>query len=281
MLFIEQRLDFSKWVPGGFGTGDCVIVSDDELIIIDFKYGTGVLVDAERNTQMMLYALGAIAMFDGVYDIRSVTMTIYQPRRANVSTYTLTKNELLDWAEHKLKPTAELAAKGEGEFKAGEHCRFCKVKATCRKRAEYNLELARYDFELPSQLTDTEIEAVLEKADSLVSWCDDIKEYALKEALAGKQWAWKAVEGRANRKYTDENAVAEKVQTAGYDPYEHTVLGITAMTKLLGKAKFKELLDGLIEKPQGKPALVKKSDKRPAMDISKAASAADDFKEEI
>lgn len=279
IVLVEQRLDFSEWVPNGFGTGDCVIVGDDELTVIDMKFGVGLLVNAERNTQMMLYALGAIAMLDGIYDIRSVTMTIFQPRRANVSTYAMTKDELLDWAENVLKPIAALAAKGEGEFKAGDHCRFCKVKSTCRKRAEYNLELARYDFEPPTQLTDTEVEAVLEKADSLAAWCADVKEYALNAALGGKRWSrWKAVEGRSTRKYVDEKAVADKVIQAGYDPYEHKVLGITAMTKMLGKAKFEEMLGGLTHKPPGKPTLVKMSDKRPA--ISKAVTAAEDFKED-
>ena len=281
IVLIEQHLDFSKWVPQGFGTGDCVIVADETLQVIDFKYGVGILVDAEKNPQMMCYALGALQLFEGIYDIDSVSMTIFQPRRDNVSTYTISKAELLKWADEVLAPTAQLAAKGEGEYKAGDHCQFCKVKATCRKRAEYNLELARYDFEMPSTLNDDEIEAILSKADALVSWAGDIKEYALQQAVNGKQWNdWKLVEGRSNRKYVNENAVAEAVHKAGYDPFEHKVLGITAMTRMLGKTKFEELLSGYIEKPQGKPTLVPMSDKRPAMNISKAASAADDFKED-
>ena len=200
LVLIEQRLDFSKWVPGGFGTGDCVIVADDTLTVIDYKHGLGVLVDAEKNSQMMCYALGALQLFDGIYDINHVSMTIFQPRRDNVSTYRLHKDELLHWAEMVLKPTAELAAKGEGEYKAGEHCRFCKIKATCRKRAEYNLELAQYDFAVPSTLQDEEIEAVLERADELVNWAGDVKEYALQQALSGKQWeGWKLVEGQIGR----------------------------------------------------------------------------------
>ena len=143
-VLVEQRLDFSKWVPEGFGTGDCLIVADDALHIIDFKYGLGVLVDAEHNPQMMCYALGALDIYDGIYDITSVKMTIFQPRRENVSTFTIKKEDLLKWADDFLKPTAELAFNGEGEFKAGDHCTFCKAKATCRKRAEYNLELAKY-----------------------------------------------------------------------------------------------------------------------------------------
>lgn len=273
LVLIEQRLDFSRWVLNGFGTGDCVIVADDQLTVIDYKHGLGVLVDAEKNSQMMCYALGALQLFDGIYDINHVSMTIFQPRRDNISTYRLDKDELLHWAETVLKPTAELAAKGEGEYKAGDHCRFCKIKATCRKRAEYNLKLARYDFAVPSTLQDEEIEAILERVDELVNWAGDVKDYALQQALSGKQWeGWKLVEGRSNRRYVNEEAVAAAVEKAGFDPYEKKLLGITAMTKQLGKKRFEELLSNLVEKPQGKPVLVLESDKRPAMH-----TAADDF----
>lgn len=276
IVLIEQRLDFSKWVPQGFGTGDCVIVAEEMLTVIDFKYGVGILVEAEKNPQMMCYALGALQLFDGIYDINSISMTIFQPRRESVSTYTLSKEELLKWADEVLAPTAQLAAKGEGEYKAGNHCQFCKIKATCRKRAEYNLELARYDFKMPSTLEDDEIEAILSKVDVLVSWAGDIKEYALQQAVNGKEWKdWKIVEGRSNRKYVNEDVVADTVREAGYDPYEHKVFGITEMTKLLGKKKFEELLYGLTQKPQGKATLVPISDKRPAMN-----TAANDFKED-
>lgn len=279
IVLVEQRLDFSKWVPQGFGTGDTVIVADDVLTIIDLKYGVGILVEAEKNPQMMCYALGALQLFDSIYDINKVLMTIFQPRREHISTYEITKEELLKWADTVLAPTAKLAVNGDGEFKAGAHCQFCKVKATCRKRAEYNLELARYDFEMPATLEDEEIEVILSKVDELIAWGSDIKEYALQSALSGKQWNdWKLVEGRSNRRYTDETVVANTVKAAGYDPYEHKVLGITAMTKLLGKTKFEKLLGGYLEKPQGKPTLVPMSDKRLA--INKAAEAADDFKEE-
>ena len=200
--------------------------------------------------------------------IRTVLMSY---RHENIS-----KADLLRWADEVLAPTAQLAIKGEGEFKAGEHCRFCNVRTTCRKRAEYNLELARYDFEPPATLGNTEISAILAKADELVSWVTDVKEYALRQALSGVTYdGFKVVEGRSNRKYTDENAVIDAVKSAGFDPYEHSVLGITAMTTLLGKKKFTELLGGLIEKPQGKPTLVPMSDKRPAIN-----TANEDFKEE-
>lgn len=279
-VMIEQRLDFSRWVENGFGTGDCVIVADEVLQIIDYKHGLGVLVSAGDdehggNSQMMCYALGALEVFGDIYDINQIKMTIFQPRRENISTYTISRDNLLKWANEVLAPTAQLAYVGEGEFKAGDHCTFCKVKATCRKRAEYNLELAKYDFEMPATLDDTEIAAILEKVDEMISWGNDIKEYALKLAQSGVHFeGWKVVEGRSNRKYTDEAAVAFAVKDAGFDPYEKKLLGVTAMSALLGKKKFEELLGGLIYKPPGKPALVPESDKRPAMN-----TAIEDFNE--
>lgn len=276
LVLVEQRLDYSRYVgiEGSFGTGDCVIVSDGLLHIIDYKHGLGVLVSAEKNSQLSCYALGALDLFDGIYDITEVSLTIYQPRRENVSTYTMSKDELLTWADTVLSPTAKLAYDGKGDFKAGDHCQFCKAKANCRKRAEYNLELARYDFEMPAALEDDEVASILTKVDELVSWASDLKEYALQKALSGTKFTcFKVVEGRSNRKYTDEDAVAKTVEAAGFDPYEKKLLGITAMSQALGKKKFEELLSGLVYKPPGKPALVPESDKRPAMN-----TAIEDFK---
>lgn len=275
MVSVEQRVDFSAFVPDGFGTADTLIISGNTVCIVDYKHGKGIEVSADRNPQMMCYALGCIQMFDGLYDIDNVRMVIFQPRLANISEFNISKADLLAWALDTLVPAAKLAHAGEGEFCAGAHCQFCKIKATCRKRAEYNLELARYDFEMPPTLEDAEVEAVLAKADTLAAWVSDIKEYALQRAIQGKQWTdWKLVEGRSNRKYTDEAAVANIVKEAGYEPYEQKLLGITAMTGLLGKSKFEELLGSLIVKPQGRPTLAPMSDKRPAMN-----TAAEDFKE--
>jgi hypothetical protein len=269
VVLIEQRLDFSKYVEGGFGTGDCVVIADGTLHIVDYKHGQGVLVEAEDNPQMKLYTLGALEIFDGIYDINTVSMSVYQPRRNNISTYTLLKESLLHWAEEVLKPAAALAYAGAGEFNCGEWCQFCKAKYDCRARAESNMELARYEFKLPPLLTDDEIETILGKIDGLTSWANDIKDYALQAALRGKQWnGWKLVEGRSNRRYTDEAAVAKAVSEVGYDPYERKVLGVTAMASLLGKKRFEEILGGYIEKPQGKPTLVPESDKRPAMNTA-------------
>ena len=276
VVLIEQRVDFSRWVESGFGTADCILIADGTLQIIDYKHGLGVLVSAEENPQMQCYALGALELFDAIYDIDAVRMTIYQPRRDNVSTYELSKDELYRWAEEVLKPTADLAFAGDGNFLCGEWCGFCKAKHDCRARADANMELARYDFKLPPLLTDEEVEEILARADDLVTWAADIKEYALQQAISGKEWhGWKLVEGRSNRRYTNEAAVAGAVTDAGFDPYEHKVLGVTAMQKLLGKSHFDEILAAYIEKPQGKPTLVRSSDKRPAMNTAK-----NDFMEE-
>lgn len=270
VVLIEQHLDFSKYVEGGFGTGDCVIIADGTLNVIDFKMGAGVLIAADDNPQMKLYALGALELFDGIYDIDTVSMTIYQPRRDNISTHTVFKESLYQWAAETLKPIAELAYDGEGEFRCGDWCQFCKAKHDCRKRAEQNLELAKHEFKLPPLLEDDEIESILGRIDDLISWASDIKDYALQAALSGKDWnGWKLVEGRSNRRYTSEDAVAVTVSATGYDPYEHKVMGITAMEKALGKVRFSELLGGLVEKPQGKPTLVPEGDKRPAIHTAK------------
>ena len=271
VVLIEQRVDFSRWVKQGFGTADCIIIADGTLQIIDFKYGLGVLVSAEENPQMMCYGLGALEIFDCLYEIDTVRMTIYQPRRENLSTYELSREDLLRWADETLKPAADLAFAGDGNFLCGEWCGFCKAKNACRARAKANLELAKYEFKLPPLLTDEDVEEILSKVDDLVAWASDIKDYALQQAISGKVWTgFKLVEGRSNRKYVNDAAVAAAVEKAGFDPYEQKLLGITAMQKLLGKARFEEVLAGLVEKPQGKPTLVPESDKRPAMNNAKS-----------
>lgn len=278
LVLIEQRLDFSKYVPDGFGTGDCLIISDGTLHIIDFKYGQGVLVNAEDNPQMMLYALGALELFDGIYDIDTVSMTIYQPRRENVSASTVSKESLYQWAEV-LKPKAELAFVGDGNYCPGEWCQFCRAAVKCRARAEAKMKLATFEFALPPLLSDEEIAEILSSIGDLTSWANEIMSYATYAAVNhGKRWpGFKVVEGRSNRKYTDEEAVAEAAKNAGYrDIYKQSLITITEMEKLMGKSKFNEILGGLIMKPPGKPTLVPVSDKRPEMNTS---SAKNDFME--
>lgn len=275
-VLVEQRLDFSTWVPDGFGTGDCIIVADHMLQVIDYKYGLGVLVSADHNPQMMCYALGALDMFEELYEIESITMTIFQPRRSNISTLEMTKDELLDWAEKELAPKAQLAYEGQGEMQSVKHCQFCKLKAVCRKRAEDNLALARMEFADPSTLDAQDIAEILPKIDKLTSWANDVKAYAFEEATAGRIIpGYKLVEGRSTRKFTDESKVAQAVLDIGLDPYEKKLLTITAMTKLLGKKQFNDLLGGLIFKPSGKPQLVPLDDSRQEMNL-----ATNDFKEE-
>ena len=276
-VLIEQRVDFSRWVESGFGTADCIVIADRILNIVDYKHGQGVEVSAVDNSQMKLYALGALEIVDYLYDIDEIQMTIFQPRKGNVSVFRITREALLEWAEGELTQKAQLAFEGKGEFSCGEWCRFCKAKAECRERANANLALAQLEFQLPALLDDEEIAEILGKLDALVSWASDVKEYALQQAISGKAWTgWKLVEGRSNRRYTNENAVIAAVVQAGYDPFEKKVLGITAMQKALGKARFDELLSPYIEKPQGKPTLVPESDKRPAMNTAK-----NDFMEEF
>lgn len=284
VILIEQRLDFSCYVPDGFGTGDCLIISDDRLHIIDFKYGMGVLVEAEGNPQMKLYALGALAVYDALYDIREVSMTIFQPRRENVSTWAIPVEDLKAWAENELKPRAKMAYDGEGEYLPGEWCTFCRAAVRCRARAEEKLKLAQTEFRMPPLLTDAEIEDILAVLPDLTEWANEIAAYALDAALNhGKEWnGFKVVEGRSVRKYRDEEAVAEAAKEAGYkDIYRQSLIPLTEMQRLMGKDKFEEILGGLITKAPGRPTLVPKSDRRPAMNVSNAINEFYEIKEDI
>jgi len=267
---------FEEYVAGGFGTSDCVILGDGHMYVIDYKHGKGVEVSAEENSQLKCYALGSYLAFSPLYDISTITLVIYQPRISNYSQWSLKADDLLAWADNVLRPQAELALKGAGEYSCGSWCRFCRAKAICRKRAEENLMLARYDFARPDSLEEDEINAILAKVDQLVAWAEDVKTYALQQALAGYAWEdWKVVEGRSVRKYSDEAAVAKAVEDAGYDPFERKLLTITAMEKLFGKKTFEALLGDMVVKPSGKPTLVPRSDKRPEM-----TTAINEFMEE-
>lgn len=280
LISIEQRIDFSEYAEGAFGTSDAVILGDGHLYVIDYKHGKGVPVSAEGtegngNSQLLCYGLGSYLAFSPLYDIKEITLVIYQPRISNYSQYSLSPEELLKWAENTLRPAAEMAMHGEGDFSVGPWCRFCKAKEICRKRAEENLALSRYDFARPDTLEDDEVNLILGKLDDLTKWAEDVKNYAVRRALEGYAWDdWKIVEGRSTRKYTDETKVAAAVTKEGYDPYERKLLGITAMEKMLGKKKFNELLGKLVIKPSGKPTLVSRADTRPEM------ITADIFKED-
>lgn len=269
VILIEQRLDFSPWTaPGQFGTGDIIIISARLLEVIDLKYGKGIPVSAVDNPQMKLYALGAINAFDMLYDFDLVRMTIVQPRLDSVSDDELTVEGLLAWAEEKVRPAAEEAMAGNGKFDPGEHCRFCKVAATCRARADANLELARHEFADPPLLSIEEIGEILGKVDDLVKWANSVEEYALKQALQGKPVpGWKLIAGTSNRKITDAKAAADRLIDKGGYKWDEihkppALLGIGDLEKLVGKKNFGIVLDGLLAKPPGKPALVPESDKR-------------------
>ncbi|MEK3992323.1 DUF2800 domain-containing protein [Robertmurraya sp. FSL R5-0851] len=276
LILIEERLDFSPWVPEGFGTGDVVIISDGILEVVDLKGGKGVKVSAENNAQMRLYALGAIHGFGMLYDIQTVLVTIIQPRLDNISTDEIQIDDLLEWAESEVKQKAELAFAGEGTFVVGPHCRWCKAKATCRARAEENMKLACLDFQKPPLLTDEEVVEVLTSLDELISWAKTVQEFALSMSVnENKQWpGMKLVEGRGSRKYSDEEAVIATLTAAGYDNnviYKNTLNTITALEKELGKKEFEELLGSLVTKAPGKIKLVPEEDKRPEIKASPEA----------
>ena len=282
LILIEEKVDFSKYVKGGFGTADCLIISDNELHIIDFKYGQGVLVDAYDNPQMKCYALGALETYEALYGITDVSMSVFQPRRDNVSTWKTTTAELKDWAENILKPKAALALKGEGEYCCGSWCRFCRAAVRCRARAEEKLKLAKEEFKVPPLLSDSEIEEILKLIPDLTRWASDIQSYALDMSVNhGKKWSgFKVVEGRSIRKYKDEDAVIEKAKENGYiDIFKTSLITLTEMQKLMGKKKFEELLGDLIIKPKGKPVLVPIDDKRPAIKLEDAKNEFNEIKE--
>lgn len=280
----EQRLEFNSVVQGGFGTGDMVIISDKMLEVIDLKYGKGVRVEAEGNPQLQLYALGAIETFGNIYDFAEVKMTIIQPRNGGVSEQVMTVEALRAWGES-IKPIIAQALKGEGEFKAGDHCRFCKAAPRCKALADYNLSLARLEFKDVDLLTDDEIADVLGRVEHLKNYAEMIAKYALTEAVAGRhQWpGYKLVEGRSRRVYTDTKAIVKVLTAAGYKRAQimkpQELLGVTDMTKLLTKKTFEELLGDYLEKPQGKPTLAPVSDKRPEFKPAEEFTNLDEEKE--
>jgi hypothetical protein len=299
-MIIEQRVRYDEYVPHGSGSADCLIIGNagssgsGEMVVIDLKFGTGCPISAENNPQLRLYGLGCLLMFDGVYDIETVKMCIVQPRLESTSEDTVAKETLYDWAETFVKPKAALAWNGGGEQQAGDWCRFCKIKAECRARADANFKLAALDFKEPPLLENDEIAMVLEKSAEFKRWLKDVERFALQQAVHGEKFPGrKLVEGKSNRVYTDEQAVAERLLKAGYraiyKPAE--LLGLTEMTKLIGKTVFSELLEGkvnnakgeplyppLVVKPRGKPTLVAEADKRQEININ---SALEDFNDDF
>lgn len=290
IILVEQRLDFSRWVPEGFGTGDLVIITDGIVEVLDLKYGKGIYVDATNNSQMRLYGLGAYNELAHLYDLEVVSMTVLQPRLDNWGNETMTAAALLEWADKEVVPKAKLAWAGEGDFVAGDHCTscFCKARYTCKARSDQSLAVAQSEFgpiedakpPLPQSLSVERIAQLLPKADMVIDWFNDLKAYSLEQATKHGNVVpgFKLVEGRSNRKYSDQDAVAAKLRASGIPEevmFERSLLGITAMEKAIGKKVFTEVLGDLVVKPEGKPTLVPESDKRPA--LPSAASAAEDF----
>lgn len=287
LLLMEERVDFTNYVPEGFGTADCVLIADKVMHVFDLKYGKGIPVDAVGNPQIRLYALGVLDSYDMLYDIRQVKMHIIQPRLDSITSETMSAEDLHQWGVTKVKPQAALAFKGEGEFKAGEHCRWCLCRNTCRAYAELRLSVAQYRFaedeheRLPNELAPEEITDILERVDDLTRWAKSIKEWAQDQAINHNMVfpGWKVVEGRANRVITDEAVAIDRLDSAGFTQDSVTKLkGITDLEELVGKKRLAEILDGLLVKPQGKPVLVPESDKRPP--INSALEAQKVFKEE-
>ena len=262
LMAIEERVDFSKWTDTeSFGTADCIIVTDTTIRIIDFKYGF-VEVDAKNNAQMLCYALGALEKYGFFYShIEHIEMTIYQPRKFNESTWMISKDELLEWGENVLHPAIEEALSGKANAHAGDHCRYCRARFRCEERASYNLALEE-KMETPvALLSDEDIEDVLNRADAIRQWVSDIEEYALNLAISGKNWkGFELGTTTTKRRYSDEFEVARVVRNAGFDPYETKVMPISAMTKMLGKKRFEDIVGPYVMKPEGKPKLVKRKE---------------------
>lgn len=279
-LLVEQQLNFSSWIPNSFGTADAEIVTENTMEVIDFKYGKGVEVSAVKNTQMMIYALGALGDYDLDYDIKEVHMTIVQPRLHNVSEWTISADELKAWADTTLRERANMAFAGEGEQKAGEWCKFCKVKARCAVLA--NNAVAAYTQHTDKTLiTDEEMPSILGLIPAIKSWCTAVEDYATAMAIDGHKWkGFKLVEGRSVRKVTDPDGLSSRLEYAGYsDIYKPAELkSIGDLERMIGRKTFFELSDGFIDKPVGKPTLVSEDDKRPEINVN---SAIEDFKDLI
>jgi hypothetical protein len=275
MIFLEETLDYSTYVPEGFGTGDCIIIADNEMEIIDLKFGKGVEVSPIENPQLKLYALGAYEKYGFIYGIEKITMTIAQVRLNNIQSWTITADMLLEWAENELKPKAELAFKGKGKTVPGSWCTFCKVKSICKARAEANLNFYDQYNKDPKLLSIEEMAMVLKEVDDIQKWARELKDFALEEALKGVKFpGFKLVEGRSNRVIENEEEFAKVLINEGYNEEQiykpRALQGITVLEKLIGKKRFTEIGEGFIVKPPGKPTLVPESDKRPELDSVEA-----------
>lgn len=266
VLMLETRLDFSRWVPHGFGTGDAIVISDSILDVMDLKYGKGVPVDAVDNPQARLYGLGALEMFGDLYGFTHVRNTIIQPRLDSVTTEMLTREDLVAWGDTEVRDTAKLAWEGKGEFLPGDHCRFCKVKAVCFARAAEAMKIFKTGLDNPAMLDDSQIPDILAYTAIAKSWITDLENYAQAQAIKGQRWrGYKLVRGRSNRAWKDSEAVADNLLRAGYkreDIIKTELRSVSEVEKLLGKKAFRTFAEQYTIKPEGKLTLVPESDKR-------------------
>ncbi|MGI6349904.1 MAG: DUF2800 domain-containing protein [Eubacteriales bacterium] len=277
-VVLERRVDYAAYAPEGFGTADCIIIGDETMYVVDYKYGKGVPVDATDNPQMMLYGLGALQEYAFLYNIKSVHLTIVQPRLDNNAAYRLAAEDLIAWGQ-KIKPLAQSAFGGIGDYIPGEHCRFCRAKAVCRARAAQNTALEDFQNCAPADLSNAEIGQLLIRAKDLVSWAKDLEDYALSRCLSGEEIpGWKAVEGRAVRAFTDQEEAFKQLVSNGVEEallYERKPLTLASIEKVVGKSLFYDLLSDFIVTPPGKPTLVEEKDKRQAIT---RIGAEEDFK---
>ncbi|MCH1940006.1 DUF2800 domain-containing protein [Holdemania massiliensis] len=263
-LILESKVDFSQYVPDGFGTADVIIMAGSRMYVIDLKFGQGVEVNAQGNPQLRLYGLGAYHLYEDLYDITHIMLEIRQPRKDHYSCDFMTVEDLIQWGNEVVKPTADIAYEGKGEFACGDWCRFCPVK-NCKHRAAVNQKLIE-DHPDPAALNKKELGVILQQLGQVKSWMDTLTSYATDQILSGEQIpGWKLVEGRSIRKYVDEDKVVNKLRAEDYADaiiFEKKLLGITAMEKALGKKVFNELIGDLVVKPAGAPTLAPESDKR-------------------
>lgn len=280
-ILLEQRVDFSPWVPDGFGTADCIIIQGKTMDVIDYKYGKGVAVSAEDNPQMKLYGLGALNDYGFAYDIETIRLHIFQPRLNSISVDELCVGKLMAWAEMKVKPTAEKAAKGEGDYNPGEHCRFCPHAGRCRALTETCTEYVTahgMEAHVPV-LASWEVADILRKESLITLWLKRVKDQALTSLLNGGEIpGFKVVAGRGSRDWADELEVAEVLRSSGYSDEEITkteLLSVAAMEKALGKKKVAEIVGGHILTHTGAPTIAPETDKRPVYD--RLAEAKNDF----
>lgn len=282
IILIEERVNLSEYIEEGSGTCDVMIIGDGVLEVIDLKYGKGVRVSAEENSQLKLYGLGALDLVSLMYDIHTVKLTIVQPRMDSISSFEISVPDLKKWAEDFVIPRAELAFKGEGEQVTGDWCKFCKAKSVCRKLAEENLEIMKHEFSDPKELSDSEILDIYKKSSKISDWLNSIAEHIFNEALNGKKWdGYKLVEGRSNRVFSDPEKVEQKLIELKFNPEDYIIsklAGIGQIEKLVGKNKIDSILGDLIIKPPGKPTLAPDYDKRPEFGTNQAKI---DFAEEI